>query len=284
MSVLGAVLIAPVLPQMTDYFSGTAGAQILVPIVLTVPALMIGLAAPFAGLIVDAIDRKRLLIGALVAYSVFGTAPLYLNSLGAIIGSRVLVGLCEAAIMTCCTTLIGDYWAGAQRARALGLQTLVAALSATVFLAVGGALGSSGWRTPFWLYLIAILLAAPMSRLIWQRAAHPRAQRAGRRRLSPARRQIFVPCLVTIFAGVIFYALIVQLSFVLTGVAVASTATIGLISALMSLGTAVGAGSFAKLSRFTPERCCPSPSGSPRSGSWSCSPLQPSRSSLLVRC
>ena len=281
MSVLGAVLIAPVLPQMTDYFSSTAGAEILVPIVLTVPALMIGLAAPFAGLIVDALDRKRLLIGALVAYSVFGTAPLYLNSLGAIIGSRVLVGLCEAAIMTCCTTLIGDYWAGAQRARALGLQTLVAALSATVFLAVGGALGSSGWRTPFWLYLIAILLAAPMSRLIWQPAAHPRAQRAGRRRLEPLPwRQILVPCLVTIFAGVIFYALIVQLSFVLTGVAVASTATIGLISALMSLGTAIGSGSFAKLSRFTPERCCPSPSGSPRSGSWSCSPLQPSRSSL----
>ena len=258
MSVLGAVLIAPVLPQMTDYFSSTAGAQILVPIVLTVPALMIGLAAPFAGLIVDAIDRKRLLIGALVAYSVFGTAPLYLNSLGAIIGSRVLVGLCEAAIMTCCTTLIGDYWAGAQRARALGLQTLVAALSATVFLAVGGALGSSGWRTPFWLYLIAILLAAPMSRLIWQPAAHPRAQRAGRRRLQPLPwRQILVPCLVTIFAGVIFYALIVQLSFVLTGVAVASTATIGLISALMSLGTAVGSGSFAKLSRFTPRTLLP---------------------------
>ena len=87
------------------------------------------------------------------------------------------------------------------------------------------------------LYPIAVL-AAPMSRLIWQPAAHPRAQRAGRRRLEPLPwRQILVPCLVTIFAGVIFYALIVQLSFVLTGVAVASTATIGLISALMSLST-----------------------------------------------
>jgi len=97
-----------------------------------------------------------------------------------------------------------------------------------------------------------------MSRLIWQPAAHPRAQRAGRRRLEPLPwRQILVPCLVTIFAGVIFYALIVQLSFVLTGVAVASTATIGLISALMSLGTAVGAGSFAKLSRFTPRTLLP---------------------------
>src|SRR5689334_16229105 len=114
LSVLGAVLIAPVLPQMTDHFAGVAGSEVLVPVVLTVPALFIGLAAPFAGFVVDAVDRKRLLIVAMVLYSVFGTAPLYLESLGAIIGSRVLVGLCEAAIMTCCTTLIADYWSGSR--------------------------------------------------------------------------------------------------------------------------------------------------------------------------
>jgi MFS family permease len=148
LSVLGAVLIAPVLPQMAQDFAGMPGLAVLVPVVLTVPALVIGLTAPFAGFIADKIDRKRVLLIAMVAYSVVGTAPLYLDSLQTIIGSRVLLGICEAAIMTCCTTLIGDYWAGAQRARYLGLQTLVAAISATVFLAVGGVLGTSGWRTP----------------------------------------------------------------------------------------------------------------------------------------
>lgn len=62
-----------------------------------------------------------------MCYAVLGTAPLYLDSLGAIVASRVGVGLCEAAIMTCCTTLIGDYWSGARRSRYLGLQTLMAA-------------------------------------------------------------------------------------------------------------------------------------------------------------
>ena len=92
MSVLGAVLIAPVLPQMQAEFASVPGAAVLVPIVLTVPALIIGITAPFAGLIADRFDRKRLLLVALVAYSIFGTAPLYLQSLGAILGSRVLVG------------------------------------------------------------------------------------------------------------------------------------------------------------------------------------------------
>src|SRR4051795_11412028 len=126
LAVLGAVLIAPVLPKMEDHFAGVAGADVLVPIVLTIPALVIGLTAPFAGLVIDAIDRKRLLIVALLVYAVAGTAPLYLDSLGTIIASRAVVGLCEAAIMTCCTTLIADYWSGPRRSRYLGLQTLVA--------------------------------------------------------------------------------------------------------------------------------------------------------------
>ena len=143
LSVLGAVLIAPVLPQIAQEFAGTAGVDVLVPIVLTAPSLVIGLTAPFAGFIADKIDRKRVLLIALVVYAVVGTAPLYLGSLQSIIISRVLLGVCEAAIMTCCTTLIGDYWSGPRRSKYLGLQTLVASISATVFLALGGALGAA---------------------------------------------------------------------------------------------------------------------------------------------
>ncbi|WP_433730605.1 MFS transporter [Actinoplanes sp. CA-051413] len=258
LSVLGAVLIAPVLPQMTDHFAGVAGSEVLVPIVLTVPALFIGLAAPFAGFVADAVDRKRLLIVAMVLYSVFGTAPLYLESLGAIIGSRVLVGLCEAAIMTCCTTLIADYWSGSRRSRYLGLQTLMASVSAAVFLGVGGALGAAGWRTPFWLYLVAVLLAYPMARMLWQPERAPAgAAAAGRRLPSVPWRDLLVPCLVTLVGGIIFYALIVQLSFVLDDAGVASTATIGALSALMSVATAAGSLAFARLSGQSPRRLLP---------------------------
>jgi MFS family permease len=254
LSVLGAVLIAPVLPQMTDHFAGVPGADVLVPIVLTVPALIIGLTAPFAGFIADRIDRKRVLIIAMAGYSIFGTAPLYLDTLGSIIGSRVLVGLCEAAIMTCCTTLIADYWSGPRRSRYLGLQTLLASVSATVFLGLGGALGSSGWRTPFWLYLAAVVLAVPMALFIWQ----PPATGSDTRGLPPIPwRRLRVPCLVTLAGGVVFYALIVELSFVLDEAGVTATATIGALSALMSLATAIAAGSFAKLSGRTPRELLP---------------------------
>jgi len=254
MSVLGAVLIAPVLPQLSRAFADTPGADVLVPIVLTAPALLIGLTAPFAGVVVDRIDRKRLLLLAMLAYTVFGTAPLYLDSLGAILVSRVLVGLCEGAIMTCCTTLIGDYWSGARRARYLGLQTLVATLSATVFLALGGILGASGWRTPFWLYAVAAPLAIPMALKLWQPTSNGKPSK---HLVRLPWRQLAAPCLVTLFGGVVFYALIVELSFVLTGVGVAATGTIGAISAIMSLATAAGAIAFSRLSGKTPRVLLP---------------------------
>jgi MFS family permease len=261
LSVLGAVLIAPVLPQMQDAFREVAGASTLVPVVLTVPALLIGLAAPFAGVVVDRIDRKRLLLVALAVYAVVGTAPLYLPSLPAILISRVLVGICEAAIMTCATTLIGDYWSGPQRTRYLSLQTLVAALSATVFLALGGALGSHGWRAPFWVYTVGIMLVPLAARLIWQPTG-PRRQRVRGRRLEPLPwRQLRTPCLVTLVGGVVFYALIVELSFILTDVGFSSTAAIGSISALMSIATAAGSIVFARLSHRTAATLLPASFG-----------------------
>lgn len=68
--ILGAVLIAPVPPKMQDHFESTPGAKALVPLALTIPALALALLAPFAGVVVDRLGRKRLLIVTTVLYSV----------------------------------------------------------------------------------------------------------------------------------------------------------------------------------------------------------------------
>jgi MFS family permease len=248
MPVLGATLLSPLLSRISQHFAGTPGVSVLVPLVLAIPALLIALAAPFAGRIADRLDRKRLLVAAMVAYSVFGTAPLYLTSLKAVLVSRILVGVCEAAIMTCCTTLIGDYWTGQRRRRYLGLQTLAATVAATVFVLLGGALGNGDWRTPFWVYAVAAALAVPMAVLLPQPAA--RAAEARRNSRTPAPwRQVALPAAVSVFGGAVFYALLVQLSYVLDDAGVKSSAAVGGVTGLMSLATAVGAALFAKLIR-----------------------------------
>jgi MFS family permease len=250
LAVLGAVLLAPVLPRIQDAFEGTPGVEALTPIVLTAPALVIGLTATFAGRIVDRVGRKRLLVGALVAYAFVGTAPLWLPSLELIVVSRVLVGLTEAAIMTCCTTLLADYFHGSQRDKYFGLQVVYTTVAATVFFAVGGALGAQNWRTPFWLYAVSLPLAFFAAKYIWQPA--PQAlHRTGKLPALPWR-QLAAPVMVTLLGGLVFYVLIVELSFKLDDIGVESPATIGAVSAVASLGTAVGAFLFGRLARLGP--------------------------------
>lgn len=138
--VLGAVLLAPVLPRMQEHFEGVAGERGPGAPGADRSRAVAGPAGSLAGVVVDRLGRKRLLIVATVLYALLGTVPLWVDSLYGILASRVLVGVAEAAIMTACTTLIGDYYTGRVRDRYLALQTMCASASATVFFVLGGAL------------------------------------------------------------------------------------------------------------------------------------------------
>ncbi|MET9830348.1 MFS transporter [Streptomyces sp. NPDC006385] len=254
--ILGAVLIAPVLPKMQDHFASTPGAKALVPLALTIPALALALLAPFAGVIVDRLGRKRLLIVSTVLYAVFGTAPLWLESLGAIIASRALVGVTEAAIMTCCTTLIGDYYSGQRRVKYLALQTMCASASATAFFAIGGAAGAAGWRMPFWIYAVSLLLAPLMAAALPSLAARATAETSGTaetksattRRPFPWRRLAGI-CALTFFGAMVFYTVPVEMSYLLDDLGVENSGVIGLATAAASAATVGGAIAFARLKR-----------------------------------
>ncbi|MEU0270048.1 MFS transporter [Nocardioides sp. NPDC006303] len=246
--ILGAVLLAPVLPRMQDHFGDSGAATALVPLSLTVPALMIALLAPFAGRIVDRFGRKRLLLTGLAVYAVFGTAPLWLDGLGAIVLSRAGVGVAEAAIMTCCTTLISDYFSGTERDRWLGMQTVFASLSATVFFALGGALGAQDWRNPFWLYASSLVFLVLAAALIWPPASES-ASTEEHAQLPPLpTRALALPCAVTVVGGIVFYTPIVELPYVLDAAGITAVPAIGAFAALASLATAGGAYAFGRIS------------------------------------
>ena len=237
--IMGTLLIAPIIPDLQNAFKGVAGVEALAPMTLAIPAVAVGLLAPFAGRIIDRVGRLRLMLYALPLYVVAGTAPLWLNSLPAILASRFLLGVAEAAIMTSCVTLLGDYYSGKSRDRYLSLQAVVAAFSAVLFLAVGGALGENGWRTPFWIYLIGLIFLPLMWRLLWSPTVKSTEGLADGLVGVPWKR--LAPLLVITFLGaIVFYALQVELSYVLDDLHVGSAGK-GASAALANLGLALAA-------------------------------------------
>ncbi|WP_406010355.1 MFS transporter [Streptomyces sp. NBC_00637] len=262
--ILGAVLVAPVLPRMRDHFAGTPGVEALVPMALTIPALSLALLAPFAGIVVDRLGRRRLLVIATVLYAIVGTAPLWLDSLGAIVASRVLVGVVEAAIMTCCTTLIGDYYSGRRRDRYLAMQTMCASTSATAFFALGGAAGSAGWRAPFWAYAVSLLLAPAMAAFLPRpvprraddaTAPYPSTPAEPTGRSFPWR-PLAGTCALTVLGAVLFYTVQVEMAFLLDDMGVTDPGMIGLAIAASSGATVIGAVVFTRFGR-TPDAWLP---------------------------
>ena len=252
-AILASTLIAPVQPAIAAAFADTPGVAAMVPALVTVPGLVVGLLAPFVGGAIDRFGRLPLLVGALIAYALVGMLPLWLDSLPLILASRAVVGVAEGVIVTCAVALTADHFHGPSRDRMFGGQTVVTATASIVFLAVGGALGASNWRIPFWIYLAGLVLAALVALVVPEPRRGDRAQ--ARSPLTPLpRSRVARFCAVTFVMGMIYVTPVVELSFRLTEVGVTSTATIGLISALAAVGTAAAGLSFGTLSRLGTSR------------------------------
>lgn len=248
MSVLAAVVIAPVLPQMQQHFAATDNVEFLVPMALTAPGLVIALLSMVVGIVADRTGRKNMLVAGLLMYAAFGVAPVFIESLPTIIGTRIGVGLAEAIIMTASVALIGDYYSGVQRERYLALNTTLSSSSAVIFIAIGGALGEFGWRTPFMVYSISIILAVMALIVLWEpkRAAPAQLLES----LTDEEKAMWNPlkiagiCAVTLIGGILFMAVQVHIGYLLHGVNITAPSTIGLLASLAQVAVVMGSIAF----------------------------------------
>lgn len=245
---IGATLFAPVLPDMIKHFSSVPHADLLAPIALVTPALMVALFAPLAGLLIDRIGRKQLLLAAFSIYAIAGVAPFWIDDLYLIIASRCVVGIAEAGVLTASTALICDYFTGDRRAHWLSIQFGSASLVATVCFVVAGLLGGFDWRAPFLVYGLTIIFVPLVLIMIFEPG---RTATAPPIAASPAvvDQKLFSPRFVmglflTLICGILFAVLPVHISLVLSERGFSDPAMLGLASAFGSIGVVAGAGLF----------------------------------------
>ena len=251
MLVMGIVVLVPVLPAMAEHFQALSNVDVRVGVLLTMPALMVVLFAAAAGLLADLLGRRRILLIAMVAYAAAGVLPFFLQDFWPILASRVVVGLCEAVVVVTSTTMIGDYFEGAERDKWLSYQVAVASVAATALILAGGVLGGIfGWQGPFLVYALALPLAAGVALLLWEVKPDPaKGEQAGSASGAgfPGARMAGM-CAITLFGSFLFYLVQVELSFGLARLGVTDPQRAGMMISLSSIGVVVGAVVFKSVS------------------------------------
>jgi len=258
LTVMAGAIIGPVVRQI-GIGVGVSGS--LAGLIITTHGVVIVVASPLAGALIDRVGPRRPYLLGLGLYGVGGGAGLVVDSFGALLASRVVLGAGVALVYTGVTVLIYTLYRGRRMDRALGLRSSANSLGAAVWPLVGGALGTVSWHAPFGVYLAALplglvaLVAIPAtghgetSGRSEATDTRPGLGRQVRELLAVFRRLPAIPAVYLLYFGanLFLYVVVVYYPQLLAELGVTSTLSVGLYLAANGAASAVTAAAYDRL-------------------------------------
>ncbi len=242
---MAIVTLMPIVPALVKNFQHVPGIQTLAPLVLSAPGLCVALFSPFAGILADRIGRRRLLLVFTTLYGIGGVLPFFLTDFNALMGSRLLLGVGEAFILTLGNTLMGDYFEQDERAKWLAWQSFIGPVLGALLLATSGRLSMIQWSLPFLIYGVALGMAAFAYFAAYEpqrAAARPASTAASGTTAVPFPTLLMSRIAVTTFVlAAVYFVYTLQFSLALDAMGVKDGGAIGTYSGIAAIGVPVGA-------------------------------------------
>ena len=254
LTVMAGAVIAPALPQISREFADVPGIELLSRLVLTLPALFMGILAPLAGYLTDRAGRKKVLLFSLVLYAVAGTTGLYFNDFWWILAGRALLGIAVGGLITAIITLIGDYFDGEDRSRFMGLQAAYAGMGGLIFISLGGVLADINWRMPFLLYVVSLIVWF-MALVSVYEPEHIKEIKKENGDDSDKKRNDKIPSIIflvygiTFFSALVFYMIPVQMPFMLSEMEGITNTKIGFAIAFVNVASVTTSVNYGRIRR-----------------------------------
>ena len=238
--VMAIVSLFPAIPKLFQQFGGIPHAALLVPMILTIPALMVAIFAPVAGALADRFGRRASFLSGMFLYVAAGLVPIFTADIFVIVISRAVLGLAEAMAVTVSSALIGDYF-GENRQKWTSWVGIVISPSGTLLLIAGGFLADWNWRGPFFIYLLAIPALILALIYIDEPEQTARARERDVVKLPFPWREALVIGALTLAASLIYYVEPLHIAQVFSLLGVTSPAVAGVVQALTAVGYVIGA-------------------------------------------
>ncbi|MEQ1954189.1 MFS transporter [Mesorhizobium sp. CN2-181] len=244
LTIMAGTTISPSLPAIEAAFANVDNVQLLSRMVLTLPALFVAFCAPLIGSLADRYGRLSLLVASILLYGISGVSGLFADSLPVLLVGRAALGIAIGGIMTLVTALVGDYFAGQERERYLGLQQAFTGLGGVVFVLGGGMLADFHWRAPFAVYALAFAMVPAVILFLNEprRFAASAPAATGRTDAQAHWLPVAALCLLSFLINLSFYVVPSQLPFYLRAIGTVAPSSAGLALGLHNLvmaGTAL---------------------------------------------
>lgn len=156
-AIFGLFAFGVVLPQIAAEFHAQPNAELLSQLVGGIVGLAFAISSPFMGSLVGRYGYRAVYFWSVLVFSFAGLSVMLLDNIYAILLTRVVLGAAVAGSLVAAVTGISTL-PDRERATLFGWQTMVGGGLGLVSYIVIAKLAAFGWRTPFALHALGLLI------------------------------------------------------------------------------------------------------------------------------